>query len=175
MNVWTKKVAGICRTLNKSTLEVAVLIYEDRNAPIEDYDEKKHVQTGWKVYTQKDGKKKAVPYRVYPPIGFWVPIGYSTDIQGEIKKVKYWYPHPEEVRPCCWGLMQPVAAYPWHYQRHCRSARHIAMLCNVDERELTARISTRSKQNRCESCKRFIAADLTQCGPCLAKERLTSV
>lgn len=108
--------------------------------------------------------------RVYPPHG--VKVGGDKKYAGARQAI--WYPTPHEVRPCCWGVAPPNVLYPWVYQRHCRTARHVAMLFNVDERDIVRATSKRREQKRCSSCKRFISSILEECGPCMYRERVDS-
>src|SRR4051794_33990625 len=73
-----------------------------------------------------DRQLKDYKERRFPPRGVRVGKG----------KTAIWYPVPYEVRSCCWGVAPPDWRYPWVYQRHCRTARHVAMLFNVDERDI---------------------------------------
>ena len=46
------------------------------------------------------------------------------------------YLSDEERRTCCDGIRAPSRAYPWSEMAHGRTLRHVAMLHDVDEREL---------------------------------------
>lgn len=122
------------------------------------------------VWRDRQMKKPALgsKFRQFAPIGFWV------DRAGG-KKNGIWYPHPDEVRACCRGMGHMASLkYPWHYQRHCRTIRHVAMLFDLDERHLRKYLGKQHGQGqmRCVSCNRFVRSFLDKCGPCMAKERL---
>src|SRR3954464_3060762 len=102
-------------------MQLAVAVYHARNKSKEELS-----------------KKHSGPHR-YQPIGFWHP----RKLEG------VWYPVPLEVRPCCWDLQSPTAKYGWTLHRHCRTVRHVAMLCNVDDRHLYRELGIRKDQTRC--------------------------
>jgi hypothetical protein len=87
------------------------------------------------------------------------PIGWYLRGRGSL-----WVPHPQEVRPCCQVLsLTSQHKYPWAYQRHCRSIRHIALLLNVDESDIRGRV--KEPRKRC-SCGKYIKQDDYACGNC---------
>jgi transcription initiation factor TFIIIB Brf1 subunit/transcription initiation factor TFIIB len=59
---------------------------------------------------------------------------------GEFDKKKRWYPKPDERRECCNHIRSPSSMYPYSLLVHCRSIKHIAQLCGVDEVKLRRRI-----------------------------------
>lgn len=79
---------------------------------------------------------------------------------------KVWLPFPAEVRSCCQEIFPPTLKYPWTYQRHCRSARHVAMLFGVKEQDILRAVQTPRIVSRCCECKRFIAQDDYICPAC---------
>jgi hypothetical protein len=157
---WLKTLAAHQQARNISALDFAIEVYLDRQQKSEPYDEAKHKGRGMRY--DREGKVMWIPDRYFPPRGIWAPRGDT---------LRLWYPFPEEVRPCCEAVRLPDFKFPYVLQRHCRSARHVAMLFNVDERDIVARTSKRSRQKRCVECKRFLAADLYICGPCGWKQR----
>ena len=42
-----------------------------------------------------------------------------------------WYPSDAERQPCCEGLASPTRRYPYSLVVHCRTAKHVAHLCDV--------------------------------------------
>lgn len=90
---------------------------------------------------------------------FYAPWGLST-------KNKLWIPFPTEVRSCCTVVGLPTMKYPWALHRHCRSARHVAMLFDVDERHILNAVEQPRIRSRCCECNRFVRADDYICGRC---------
>lgn len=119
-----------------------------------------HLDFAYEVYL--DRQEKNPQKRRWAPLGVRVPFGNKAKGTSGY----YWYPLPSEVRGCCTDIAPPTFRYPYVFQRHCRTARHVAMLFNVDERHLTALFSARGKQSRCAECKRFILSDDYICGRC---------
>jgi hypothetical protein len=118
-------------------LEFAAAVYSHRNL-----SDEQRKQDGWPA--------------IYP----YQPFGFK------VGGFKMWYPHPLEVRPCCQAIEVPHPAYPWTYQRHCRTARHVAALVDVTEQALLAHLGIRVGQARCAQCSRFRPADDYLCGVC---------
>lgn len=56
--------------------------------------------------------------------------------QGEFDKQKRFYPNQSELQDCCSEIRRPSAAYPFSLMVHCRSAKHIANMFDVSEKEL---------------------------------------
>lgn len=50
---------------------------------------------------------------------------------GTFEKHGVWYPSDTERQPCCEGLRNPTRKYPYSLIVHCRTAKHIAHLCDV--------------------------------------------
>lgn len=50
---------------------------------------------------------------------------------GTFEKHGVWYPSDTERQPCCEGLRNPTRKYPYSLIQHCRTAKHIAHLCDV--------------------------------------------
>lgn len=102
----------------------------------------------------------------YQPVGFF--SGKKLDKTPE-RPHSVWYPHPLEVRPCCWGVStKGIEKYPWIYHRHCRTARHVAMLIGVDERDLLCALRKREPRKRCD-CGKFCKSDDYICKSCRSK------
>lgn len=159
---WLKTLAREQERRGISALDFAVEVYLDRAQKSELYDPEKHANHDGVIWRNPTtGKDMASPRRLWSPRG----------IIHKQNHVNFWYPLPEEVRPCCEGVKLPNFKYPYVLQRHCRSARHVAMLFNVDERDLVRLTSSRARQKRCVECKRFLAPDLYICGPCMWKQR----
>jgi len=62
-----------------------------------------------------------------------------------------WYPHPkEEHRSCCDYIKPPSHACPYSLMNHCRSAKHIGNLLEVDPKEIKrlARIEINKEEER---------------------------
>jgi hypothetical protein len=131
-----------------SRIEFAVSVYRNRNMSKAELEARRNA---------------GIPFSrlLFHPVGFRV----GPKIPGQ---QQLWIPHPLEVRPCCQVITPPVQKYPWGYHRHCRSLRHIAMLLNVDERELTRLVKV--PRLRC-SCGRFLKEGNYACGKCLWKNR----
>lgn len=55
---------------------------------------------------------------------------------GEFDKQGRWYPSDGESCGCCSSVRSPSRAWPYSYMIHCRTAKHIANLYGVSEREL---------------------------------------
>lgn len=55
---------------------------------------------------------------------------------GEFDNAKRWYPSKDEKCECCENLRSPSRAYPYSLMVHCRTAKHIANLYDVPEKEL---------------------------------------
>lgn len=74
-----------------------------------------------------------------------------------------WVPAPHEIEPCCKKIQWP-GRVSWHWQRHCRSMRHIALKCDVEVEALKKALDFRMRPyitrawytKRCPSCGRFI-------------------
>lgn len=130
------------KSSGKSPLEFAAIVYEQRNRSKEDRE-----KLGWGNYA---------------PLGF--KVGNNNSKQYGFDH-RVWYPHPDEVRPCCQGLAQPKFNYPWIYQRHCRTLRHVALLFNVDESDLREATGTTRVRNQCE-CGKFRRSDDYLCKKC---------
>lgn len=140
-------------------LDFAVVVHHDRNQKKVKFVPGQH-NNALAVYHDPKGSTWVVPERRYSAIGINTKYGV-------------WIPMPDEVRPCCQGLIpRSYAKYPWTYQRHCSTIRHIAMLFNVDERDLSKRVAKeRPEPYRCPTCKKFLSEDLYACGKCLWKQR----
>lgn len=82
------------------------------------------------------------------------------------KGMGYWYPMPVECRPCCSEMEHPPPKFPWAYKTHCNTARHVAALFGLDERELLKHLGIGSKPPRCAQCSRFRRKDDYLCGTC---------
>jgi len=69
--------------------------------------------------------------------------------RGKFDDAGRWYPAWEEVQGCCWLVLPPSRSFPYRLLNHCRTARHVAALYDVDERELlrTARQLQRAGRN----------------------------
>lgn len=119
-----------------------------------------------KVYKERNRTKEEREkggYGIYQPIGFKIGVD-ARKWSG--KDMRFWYPHPDEVRPCCQGLAQPKTQYPWIYQRHCRTIRHVALLFNTDENDLREAVGKSVTRNRCVTCGKFRLADDYICKSC---------
>jgi hypothetical protein len=55
---------------------------------------------------------------------------------GKTDKAGRWYPADQERQSCCEYIRRPSCAWPWSLMVHCRTLRHVAHVCGVDEREL---------------------------------------
>ena len=55
---------------------------------------------------------------------------------GKFDKHLRWYPSENECRPCCRSIREPSAAYPYSLLAHCRTAKHVSRLFNMEEAEL---------------------------------------
>lgn len=122
----------------RTPMELAVLVYKARNRGKEELAE---------------GKGKG-PFP-FQPMGVWHPN----------RQTGVWYPIPLEVRPCCWDLNVPSRKYGFSLHRHCRTIRHIAMLCNVDDRHLFRELGIRKAQPRC-SCGSYCPKEDYLCSRC---------
>lgn len=60
----------------------------------------------------------------------------SRHPKGEFDNGGRWYPAKEERQACCEGIRSPSRAWPMSYNRHCRSAAHVAALYGVDPTDL---------------------------------------
>lgn len=146
------------KTSGLSRLEFAAEVFRSRNLP-------KSLRTeGYFTYTYQPkgffgGKKPPTPV---------VPVKGKPILRGE-RPHSVWYPHPLEVRPCCWGVsIKGIEKYPWVYHRHCRTARHVAMLIGVDERDLLCALGKREPRKRCD-CGKFCKSDDYICKSCRVK------
>lgn len=121
-------------------IEFAAAVYKDRNVPI-----------------PKDSTaiQKAAIWRnrKYAPMGIYA-------------KSKIWYPVPYEVRSCCQEMTPPMLSFPYAYQRHCRTIKHVAALFDLEELELSRYLGVRSDQARCAECSRFRPKDDYLCNYC---------
>lgn len=70
----------------------------------------------------------------------------TTHPAGKFDKAGRWYPAGDEVCSCCTGIRNPSRAWPFSLMTHCRTAEHIANLCNVDAKALRRLIRTRKDQ-----------------------------
>ncbi len=59
-----------------------------------------------------------------------------THPAGEFDKGGRWYPSENERQSCCDSIRSPSRAWPMSYNRHCRSAQHVAALYGVDPADL---------------------------------------
>lgn len=50
---------------------------------------------------------------------------------------RIWYPSLSEKKECCNNICRPSKIYPYGYMIHCRSAKHISMLYEIDVRTIT--------------------------------------
>lgn len=127
-------------------VEFATAVYEDRNVAIpKDATEDQKIAL-WRA-------------RKYSPVGVYT-------------KGKVWYPAPCEVRLCCQEMEPPILAFPWAYQRHCRTIKHVAALFGLEELELARHMGVRADQARCAECSRFRPQDDYLCSHC--RKRLAS-
>lgn len=55
---------------------------------------------------------------------------------GEFDSGGRWYPTAAEKCSCCDTIRKPSRSWPYSLMLHCRTASHIANLCNVSEKEL---------------------------------------
>jgi len=62
--------------------------------------------------------------------------------EGHFDNAGRWYPSKDERRECCRLIRAPSRAYPYSLMLHCRTARHVARLCNVTRGELLAMAET---------------------------------
>ena len=62
--------------------------------------------------------------------------------EGHFDQAGRWYPTDEERCECCELVNAPSRQYPGSLLIHCRTARHMARLCNVSEGELLAMAGT---------------------------------
>ncbi len=119
-------------------LQFAVVVYKARNL------------------TKAD--REAIPPQRRP----FQPFGYYTGKQAGGP----WFPHPYEVRACCQAMTPLVLGHPYHYQRHCRTLRHIALLFNVDEPDLRKALDLEHEPLRCATCSKFRSSDDYICKSC---------
>lgn len=133
-----------------SPLDFAAEVYRHRNVPKEEREAIK-----------ESGKDIRSKYR-YQPSGFYT---YASAIEGN---GKFWYPTPSECRMCCSVMNPPGHQYPFVYQRHCRTIRHIAILFNVSERELARVLGLSPTVNNCANCGKFRPAADYLCKVCRA-------
>ena len=59
----------------------------------------------------------------------WLRQTRRSHPKGEFNSRGWWYPSPEEERPCC----REVPKGPYTLLKHCRTLKHIANLFNVPE------------------------------------------
>jgi hypothetical protein len=57
--------------------------------------------------------------------------GRYSHPDGEFDDSNRWYPDENERAACCSSIREPSAKYPYSLLTHCRSAGHIAQLCNI--------------------------------------------
>ncbi len=55
---------------------------------------------------------------------------------GTFDKAGRWYPSDSESCGCCDEVRGPSRSYPYSYMVHCRTAKHIANLYGVDEKQI---------------------------------------
>lgn len=51
---------------------------------------------------------------------------------GSFDRKSLWYPDAAERQYCCDSIRYPTRAWPYSLMAHCRSARHVAALYDVD-------------------------------------------
>jgi len=56
--------------------------------------------------------------------------------QGSFGNHKRWHPSVQETCECCESVRSPSRAFPYSLMLHCRTAKHVANLYGVDEKEL---------------------------------------
>jgi hypothetical protein len=109
----------------------------------------------------KDKKLIRIAYP-YQPMGNYIGSPRATGSRP-------WYPHPHEVRPCCWDVKATsVNFFTWTWHNHCRTARHVAHLFDVSEVELRRHVGIKSAPSHC-SCGRFRPKADYLCGKCREK------
>lgn len=65
---------------------------------------------------------------------------------GKFDQQKRWYPADAETQDCCRAIRSPSRAYPYSYLVHCRTAEHVARLCEVEPAALKARIAAAQRR-----------------------------
>lgn len=58
--------------------------------------------------------------------------------EGSFKPSGTWWPSEKESATCCNSIRTPSRAWPYSLMTHCRTAKHVAKLFGVDEKELRA-------------------------------------
>ncbi len=70
---------------------------------------------------------------------------------GSFDKAKRFYPFEDE--DCCIGIRGPSRSYPYTLMIHCRSAKHVANLYDVDVTDLKRKAREIRKNNKIlQSC-----------------------
>lgn len=64
----------------------------------------------------------------------------ATHPSGRTDNGGRWLPSESEKCDCCDRIRTPSRAYPWSLMLHCRTAKHIANLYGVSEKELKAEL-----------------------------------
>lgn len=129
-----------------------------------------------KIYLERTAHRSKRTYQPFQPVGF--SIGMGTRVGGATGR-RPWFPHPQEARECCADLTGGYGTgrmykWPWHFHRHCRTLKHVAMLIGVDPKELAKAVGKKRKNPaRCVECPRFRAMDDYLCGTC--REALDSL
>lgn len=71
--------------------------------------------------------------------GYWMGALMARGHQTRYNKL--WFPDPCEVAECCKAPgLRPNIAYPFKLRRHADTIRHVAQVCNVNEKTLRARV-----------------------------------
>ena len=68
-----------------------------------------------------------------------------THPRGTVDAGGRWHPDATERQECCRRIRPPSRAWPWSLMLHCRTARHIANLYNVDPQVLRQAIRQAQK------------------------------
>jgi hypothetical protein len=67
--------------------------------------------------------------------------------RGEFDRGGRWYAAKEELRKCCRPIRSPSRRFPYSELLHCRTAKHVAHLFDVDEHELKRAARALDKEN----------------------------
>lgn len=145
----------------KSPLEYAAQIYEYRNLSREVYKS---------LRSDPPSSKDRAALNNYHTLQLFVSGAKAQGvwIPSPNKQFKTWYPLPVEVRPCCQEMELIRPEYGWALHKHCRTLKHVAMLFDVEEKDLRKELGiNKPTPKRCENCSRFASPDSPYCGYCL--------
>lgn len=66
----------------------------------------------------------------------------KTHPSGSFDKGGRWYPDDSERAECCDSIRCPSRSHPYSYMVHCRTAKHVSILYNIQQKDLNKCLAT---------------------------------